>query len=346
MIQSKDTELSVQQAAASSNPPPVLLAQDLHKSYGSQAGLRGLSFSLQAGRVLGFLGPNGAGKTTTIRILTTILEPTSGNFTVDGISSKYPERIRQRIGVLPEGLGFPKGVTAFEYLTYFSQLYGQSAAEAREISQTLLKDVGLQNRANSAIGTFSHGMRQRLGIARALINDPKVVFLDEPTLGLDPRGQQELLALIRRIARDRNTGVVLSSHLLSEIEGICDDVVILNAGEVVAKGTVAEVSEQALQNVEEGSAIRVRVLPGSSEEAQQILQALPDVTKVAPADMTMGLLAVELANSNGRNAAAEPVGMNNILEALIHAGIPILGFEILGGRLQDVFLKLTAETIE
>ena len=143
------------------------MAQDLRKSYGSRQALKGLSFSLQAGRVLGFLGPNGAGKTTSIRILTTILEPSSGRFVVDGISSEYPEKIRHKIGVLPEGLGFPKQLTETGYLTYFGQLYGRSAAEAKRIGLALLKDVGLQHRADSVIGTFSHGMRQRLGIARA-----------------------------------------------------------------------------------------------------------------------------------------------------------------------------------
>ena len=174
--------------AASSQSTTLLLAQDLHKSYGPRPALEGLSFSLMAGRILGFLGPNGAGKTTAIRILTTMMEPDAGRFVVDGISSEYPERIRQRIGVLPEGLGFPKHITAIEYLTYYGQLYGRSATQAKAYGFKLLEEVGLQQRAKSLLGSYSHGMRQRIGIARALVNDPAVVFLDEPTLGLDPRG--------------------------------------------------------------------------------------------------------------------------------------------------------------
>jgi len=212
---------------------PILSAHDLHKSYGPRPALRGLSFSLEAGRILGFLGPNGAGKTTAIRILTTILEPDAGHFVVDGISSEHPDQIRRKIGVLPENLGFPRQITGIEYLTYFGQLYGMEAAQARDSGQKLLEEVGLQQRAKSLISTFSHGMRQRIGIARALINSPAIVFFDEPTLGLDPRGQQELLALIQRVARERNTGVILCSHLLGEVETTCDDVVILNRGEVV-----------------------------------------------------------------------------------------------------------------
>src|ERR671922_134792 len=219
---------------------PILVAHDIHRSYGTRRALRSLSFTLASGRVLGFLGPNGAGKTTAIRVLTTVLEPTSGRFEVDGIGSEEPIRIRRRIGVLPEGLGFPRHTSGVEYLTYYGQLYGRRQADARRVARDLLDTVGMSARADSLIETYSHGMRQRLGIARALVNEPRVVFLDEPTLGLDPRGQQELLSLIKGIARERDAGVVLSSHLLTEIEGICDDVVIMNAGQVVAKGTVTE----------------------------------------------------------------------------------------------------------
>ena len=340
MMQSNDSQASSSQSEA------LLLAQDLRKSYASRLALRGLSFSLRAGHVMGFLGPNGAGKTTSIRILTTMLEPTAGYFVVDGISSEYPERIRRKIGVLPEGLGFPKHITAIAYLTYFGQLYGRTGAEARTKALALLKDVGLQHRADSLIGTYSHGMRQRLGIARALVNDPVVVFLDEPTLGLDPRGQQELLALIRRIARERNAGVVLSSHLLSEIEGICDDVVIMNAGQVVAKGTVAEVIGQTQSSGARQNVVRIRVLPTSASSAQQILEVLPNVKQAALTDEIAGWLVVELVDSGDGTSAEGRLLKNGILAALIRADIPILGFEAAGGRLQDVFLQLTAEAIE
>jgi ABC-2 type transport system ATP-binding protein len=260
-------------AKPSSPRSRVLLAEDLRKSYGSRPALRGLSFSLNAGRVLGLLGPNGAGKTTAIRILTTILEPDSGHFVVDDISSSYSEKIRRKIGVLPESLGFPKQMTGIEFLTYFAQLYGRTAAEAGATGEALLKEVGLQQRANSLIGSYSRGMRQRLGIARALINDPVVVFLDEPTLGLDPRGQQELLSLVQRIARERNAGVVLCSHFLSEIEGFCDDVVILNSGQVVATGSVAEVIGQAQQEIlhsRKSGIIRIQVPAYSVAKVRQI----------------------------------------------------------------------------
>ena len=324
----------------------LLQAEDLRKSYGQRQALQGLTFSLGAGRILGFLGPNGAGKTTSIRILTTMMEPDSGQFTVDGISYKNPDQIRRRIGVLPENLGFPRLITGVEYITFFGQLYGLSADQAKANALALLQEVGLQQRAKSLIGTYSHGMRQRIGIARALINNPVVVFLDEPTLGLDPRGQLELLELIQRIARERAAGVVLCSHLLSEIEGICDDVVILNSGQVVAKGTVAEVIGRTQRNIVLRNALRVQVLADSLAEARETLEAMPNILKVTVASEAEGWLRIELADASNGDVAKTHQVNNKILGALIRAQIPILGFEIEGGRLQDVFLRLTEEVIK
>jgi len=327
--------------------PEVLVAEGLQKSYGARHALQGLTFTLKAGRILGFLGPNGAGKTTSIRILTTMMEPESGHFTVDGISSDHPEQIRRRIGVLPENLGFPRQMTGIEYLTYFGQLYGRSPANAREFALAMLEDVGMQQRGKSLIGSYSHGMKQRIGIARALINDPVVVFLDEPTLGLDPRGQQELLELIQRIARERGTGVILCSHLLSEIENICDDVVILSSGQIVARGTVAEVVDRVQRNIVLGNALRIQVPPDFVAKATQALKAaIPNVTKVTPIGEMEGWLRVELIESANGNSEKSHLINNTILGALIRAKIPILSFEVEGGRLQDVFLHLTEEAIQ
>ena len=329
-----------------SPPREILVAENLRKSYGPRRALQGLTFSLKAGRILGFLGPNGAGKTTSIRILTTMMEPEAGHFTIDGIGSEHPEQIRRRIGVLPENLGFPRQMTGFEYLIYYGQLYGRTAAEAKENALRLLEDVGLQQRGKSLIGSYSHGMRQRIGIARALVNDPVVVFLDEPTLGLDPRGQQELLELVQRIARERNTGVVLCSHLLSEIEGICDDVVILNVGQIVARGSVAQVISRVQQNIILGNALRVQVLPDSLAEAQQALEAMSNIMKVTPIGELEGWLRLELIGATDGDATNVHQINNKILSILIRARIPILGFEVEGSRLQDVFLHLTEEAIQ
>jgi len=334
MIQRKDSN-------ALSSQRDILVAQDLRKSYGPRRALQGLTFTLKAGRILGFLGPNGAGKTTSIRILTTMMEPESGHFVVDGIGSDHPEQIRGKIGVLPENLGFPRQMTGFEYLVYYGQLYGRTTAEARENALKLLDDVGLHQRGKSLIGSYSHGMRQRIGIARALLNDPVVVFLDEPTLGLDPRGQQELLSLIQRIARERNVGVILCSHALSEIEGICDDVVILNLGQIVARGTVSEVIGRTQRNIVLPNTMRIQVPALLFPQARQILEALPNVMRVTPGGEMEGWLRVELVQPTNGDVAKTHLSNNSILSALIRAKISILNFEAEGGRLQDVFLHLT-----
>ena len=337
MIQSDDSKASRSQVE-------VLLAEDLRKFYGPREALRGLSFSLKAGRILGFLGPNGAGKTTAIRILTTILEPDSGRFVVDGVSSKYPEEIRRRIGVLPESLGFHKQMTGIECLIFFGRLYGRTATEARANGLTLLEEVGLDQRSKSLVGTYSRGMRQRLGIARALVHYPAVLFLDEPTLGLDPRGQKELLDLVRRIAGERNVAIVLCSHDLPEVESVCDDVVILSLGQVVASGTVSEVIGQTRRNVMQGNGILIQVPASSVAEAQRVLKAIPKVRQATVGEKA-GWLRVDLVDSVDTTSSVEQFVNNKILDALIRAKIPILRFESEGGRLQDVFLHLTEEAI-
>ena len=319
----------------------VLRAEELRKFYGSREALKGLSFSLRAGSVLGFLGPNGAGKTTAIRILTTILEPSSGRFTVDGISSEHPEEIRRRIGVLPESLGFPRSNTALEYLTYFGRLHGHPASRARAVAASLLEEVGLQQRAKTLIGSFSRGMRQRLGIARALVNDPVVLFLDEPTLGLDPRGQKELLALVGGIAHERQASIVLCSHLLWEVEEICDNVLIMRSGQVAARGSVGDVIRQGRAGSVQDE-IRVHVPADAVAKARHALETVPEVRSVTPIAGTEGWLTVELADP-GNGGDPDPKHNNALLGALLSAEIPVLAFRAETGRLQDAFLQLTQE---
>ena len=339
MVPRKDSMISA-------SSPDILVADELRKSYGKRIALHGLSFTLKAGRVMGFLGPNGAGKTTAIRILTTILEADSGYFFVDGISSEFPEKIRGRIGVLPESLGFPKQITAIDFLVYFGQLYGQSAGYAKSNAVTLLEEVGLKQRAKSLLGTYSRGMRQRLGVARALINSPSVVFLDEPTLGLDPRGQQELLELVRRIASDRNAGVILCSHMLTEIESVCDDVVILNLGQIVARGTVADVIGRVEKNILLKNSIKIRIPSMDVVRAHQILEDLESVKKVSAIGEMEGWLEVELVDVVHGDTSKTYQITNMILAGLIREKIFILNFDTGSGRLQDVFLHLTEEVIE
>jgi ABC-2 type transport system ATP-binding protein len=245
----------------------ALTTHGLTKSYGSLTAVAPLDLELEPGVVLGFLGPNGAGKTTLIRMVTTILRPTAGSFEVAGIPDSRPEDIRRQIGVLPESAGYPDGQTGEEFLRYHARLYGQSAASARVTARRLLDGVRLSERGDSLVSGYSRGMRQRLGIARALVNDPRVVFLDEPTLGLDPAGQRQVLTLVSRIARDRGATVVLSTHLLAEVEEVCDRVLIIHRGRVVVYGTVAEVAARAAAP----RAAQVRVPAEQSDRARQAL---------------------------------------------------------------------------
>jgi len=244
-------------------------ARALAKRYGDVVALEDLSFAAQPGEILGVLGRNGAGKTTAIRMLTTILAPTSGTFAVGGVDASRPARIRSLIGVLPESAGYPERQTGEEFLRYHARLFGHGRASARASASALLAEVGLAERGRTLIGGYSRGMRQRLGLARTLVNEPQVVFLDEPTLGLDPAGQRQILGLIREVARERGATVLLSTHLLAEVEETCSRVLILNRGRVAALGTVSEVA--ALAAAPRRASVQV-----AAEHRQQAAQALSE----------------------------------------------------------------------
>ena len=332
-----------QYSMTTSSQPDVLVAEDLRKSYGPRRALQGLTFSLSAGRILGFLGPNGAGKTTSIRILTTMMEPDSGHFVIDGVSSKYPEKIRRKIGVMPEDWGFSRQMTVLDYLIYHGQLAGLTNSEALQQAQILIKDVGLEQNSTSLISSYSHEMRQRLGLACALINNPVVVFLDEPTVGLDARGQQELLELIRQIAHERNIAVVLSSYLLTEIERVCDDVVIMNLGKIVACGSVDEVLRRVQRNISLRNSIRIQVPPAAVRESQQVLAGMINIIKLTRVNEAEGWLEMELLpGANGSLVTTYQVN-NKILRTLIRAHIPIVSFGSDGGRLPDFFREFITD---
>ncbi len=314
------------------SPAPAIEAHALRRSYRDKVAVSSVDLTVAPGTVLGLLGPNGAGKTTLIRMLCTLLEPDSGSFQIGGLPHTAARRIRQRVGVLPESPGYPRAQTCREWLTYHARLYGASRPEARATAMRLLGEVGLTDRAGSLIGGLSRGMRQRLGIARSLVNSPSVVFLDEPTLGLDPLGQQQVLDLVTRIARDRGATVVLSTHVLGEVERVCDHVVILNRGHVVADGTVAEVARRAAAP---RKAV-VQVPPHLHTRAVDVLAAQQLVADGA--GRADGRDRVEL-----RLPGDEPPETSSTaaLRCLLDAGIPVLGLSLEGGRLSDAFLAVT-----
>jgi ABC-2 type transport system ATP-binding protein len=312
---------------------PSVEAEGLSKRYGSFVALESLTFSLKAGEVLGVLGPNGAGKTTAIRVLTTILGPSGGRFSVAGVPHTRPSEIRRVVGVLPESAGYPARQTGEEYLRYFARLYGHSRAGARALAQELLTQVRLFDRRHSLIAGYSRGMRQRLGIARALVNDPQVVFLDEPTLGLDPAGQRQVLGLVRRITTERGATVLLSTHLLAEVEEVCSRVIILNRGRLAADGTVSEIARRAAAP----RSARLRVAAEHVERARAALARSPGIERVEPANGQLGSLVAML------DGGGSPAAMNDALRALADAEVPVLAFELEGARLSDAFLAMTKE---
>jgi ABC-2 type transport system ATP-binding protein len=317
----------------------TLEARRLTKMFGRRAGVDGLSFSARRGEVVGLLGPNGAGKTTTIRLLSTILTPTSGEFSVAGVPFTRPGDIRRRVGVLPESAGYPGQQTGIEFLCYHARLFGVPRANALQVAEDLLAEVGLRERAWSRISTYSRGMRQRLGIARALVNDPAVVLLDEPTLGLDPAGQRQVLAIVREIALNRGVTVVLSTHTLPDVEEICTSVLILEKGKVLTAGALGEVTHAVA--LRRSGQLRVPV--ELVDRARDALADLPGVTVSANerADVVMFSLAEEPA---GDSARADD-RMNAALRAVITADVPILSFEVQGVRLHDAFLSMTSKAV-
>jgi ABC-2 type transport system ATP-binding protein len=313
---------------------PAVEANGVGKQYGSLVALEDLTLTVRAGEVLGVLGPNGAGKTTAIRVLTTVLPRSRGSFAVAGIPHSRPEEIRRRIGVLPESAGYPERQTGEEYLRYHGRMYGHSRESARSVAQALLEEVGLADRRRSLIASYSRGMRQRLGVARALVNEPDVVFLDEPTLGLDPAGQRQVLGNVRRIASERGAAVLLSTHLLAEVEENCSRVVILNRGRVVAEGTVSEVARRAAAP----RTGRLQVAPEHWERAAAALAGADGVQEVASADGQPGWLTVVFAPAGDHMTDAVP---NEAIRALLDSGVALLSFELEGARLSDAFLAMT-----
>jgi ABC-2 type transport system ATP-binding protein len=313
-------------------------AVQLTKRYGRRRAVEDLSFTASAGDVVGILGPNGAGKTTTIRLLTTVLTPTSGEFWVAGQPWTEATEIRRRLGVLPESGGYPRHQTGREYLRYYARLYGIGRRKAATIADNLLAEVGLTERAASQISSYSRGMRQRLGIARALVNDPVVVFLDEPTLGLDPAGQAQVLGLVRDIARGRGMTILLSTHTLPEVEQVCSRVLILDHGKVLVSGSVGEVIRAA---VVERSA-QLRVSPDLIERARLALAEVPGLT-VSQHDERRDVLKIVLAPQSSAPLQGADDGANAALMAIAKAGVPVLAFEVEGAHLSDAFLKLTRE---
>jgi len=214
----------------------MIRCENLTKTYAGVAAVDNLNLEIPAGEIFGLLGPNGAGKSTTILMLIGLIQPTSGACYIDGVEvATHPIEVKRNIGYMPEDVGFYANLTARENLDYSAKLYGMDAALRVKRVPELLSLVGLEG-VEKAVGDYSKGMRQRLGIAKALINEPKIVILDEPTANLDPRGVADYRRIVREVA-DSGATVLVSSHILSEVSKVCTSVGILARGKLIAHGT-------------------------------------------------------------------------------------------------------------
>jgi ABC-2 type transport system ATP-binding protein len=226
---------------------PIVETVDLTKRYGAQVAVNRLTLQLSQGEIFGFLGPNGAGKTTTLLMLLGLSEPTSGSARVCGLDpTREPVKVKRFVGYLPENVGFYEDMTGFENLRYVARLNGLQDGVARARIAAALEEVGLADEGRKRVGAYSRGMRQRLGIAEVLIKEPRVVFLDEPTMGLDPDGTQRMLEMIRSLSRERGLTVFFSSHLLDQVQRVGDRIGIMLKGRLVAVGPMEELAHQAL----------------------------------------------------------------------------------------------------
>jgi len=253
----------------------VIETQGLTKRYGKVVAVDNLELRIEAGEVYGLLGPNGSGKTTTILMLLGLTEPSAGNVRVLGLDpAREPLSLKRQVGYLPDSVGFYGEMTAWENLAYIARLNGLPQALAKARIEQVLERMGLAEVAQRPVSAFSRGMRQRLGLAEVLLKEPKVVILDEPTLGLDPEAAQEFLQMIRGLKAEGIT-VLLSSHLLHQVQAICDRVGLFHKGKLVLEGRVEELAQRVLEG-----AYRIRLEATPLEGLAEQLQALPEVSQV------------------------------------------------------------------
>ncbi len=308
---------------------PVIQTENLTKSYGSRIAVNHLNLTVEAKQIHGFLGPNGAGKTTTIKMLVGLLRPDSGSLKILGTNAAGDKpKICERIGYMPELPKFPKHLTGEELLDVYGRMYNiPKEARKKKISE-LLKMVGLEGRGRDRIGKYSKGMQQRIGIAQALLNDPELVILDEPSIGLDPVGMVEVRDMVKEIVKGGQT-VFFSSHLLAEVQQICDHVTIINFGNMLFSGTLEEVSSKA------GSSRTLVVeVQKANDSILQALKALPFVVVAA----SNNVYTLSLKTKDDVKA--------DISKPISAAGGVIVRMQEQGGGLEDAFMSLVGKEAE
>jgi ABC-2 type transport system ATP-binding protein len=303
----------------------MIEVEGLTKYYGEHAAIRDLSFTIQKGEVIGFLGLNGAGKSTTLRVLGAVLLPTAGRVKIDGLDlGADPHEVRKRIGFLPDVPPLYNEMTVGSYLAFVAQLRGVPADEVEARVREAESKTALAEMHGEVIGTLSHGFRQRVGVAQALVHRPALLILDEPTSGLDPVQIVEMRKLIRNL-RGEHT-VLLSSHILSEISQTCDRLLVIDEGKLVAQGTEAELSKGS------GAAVEVEIA-GSADKAKAALGAVDGVRGVEVIKSSDGVTQLRVQ--------AAPELRPAIVRALVNAGADVLRVDRAASQLESIFMQLT-----
>lgn len=307
-------------------------AEGLEKSFGDTVAVRDVSFRVARGEVVGFLGPNGAGKSTTIRMLTGVYPPSAGRAWIAG-HDVVRERIaaRRALGYLPERTPLYGDMGVARYLGFMAEMKGIPTAEAPAAIGRAMEAAAVEHVAHRLVGNLSKGYRQRVGIAQAILGDPRVLILDEPTSGLDPEQAAEIRSLIRGLADERRT-VVLSSHILSEVERICSRVIIMAGGQILAVDEPARL-EQRLRPFRE---YRVSVA-GSGAAVLEALERVAGVASVEPeGEMAGRELGIRIRVAHGRDARAE------IARVVVERGGELVGLQPVAMTLEEIFLRLVA----
>jgi ABC-2 type transport system ATP-binding protein len=307
--------------------PPILVVQNLVKKYKDFAAVKGISFSIEEGEIFSLLGPNGAGKTTTISVLSTLYQPTGGDATIAGHSVvKEPMVVRNLIGVVPQDLALYEDLTARENLIFWGQMYGLSGKELRSRQEEVLEQIGLADKANQRIKTYSGGMKRRVNIGIGLLHRPRLLFMDEPTVGIDPQSRRAILDTVKDLNRHGMT-VLYTTHYMEEAQELSDRVGIIDHGELIALGTQAELTHQ----VGEDETLILHIDEGQDGEAlAAAVRAIPTVRKADASDHAVTVIAPEV-----EDIIAPAITCANEM------GVKIRSVDIQEPNLEAVFLYLT-----
>src|SRR5271170_4633188 len=316
----------------------MITVQGLTKRYARTIAVDHISFEVQKGQIVGFLGPNGAGKTTTMRMLTCFLPPSEGTATVAGFDVlEQPMEVKKRIGYLPETPPVYPEMRIAEYLSFVGQLKGLSGAELRTRVDYACERCAVADVRNKIIGKLSKGYRQRVGLAQAIIHNPDVLILDEPTAGLDPKQINETRDLIKSLAGDHT--IILSTHILPEVSQTCEQVIIINKGKIVATDTVSNLQHRARAG--ESVLVEVTARDGQPESVlvQQKLEAVPGVSRVACTERKEQGLVFEVESQKGQLVRGD------LARAVVASGWDLYELRPAARSLEEIFLQLTGSGV-